>query len=204
MINHARIWTKCLLIVSALLVASDRSAAAGVTLTTGKVEGTPGKEVEVPIIIKGVKDVKGVSGMSIRLTFDPEVLTFKDVKDGPVLPAQSLTSKSADEKVHPGKIGLAFICGRKSPDKKDSAAVEQDGTVLRLIFFVNEKAMSGKESLLKLDNCRVLDNGQESLEISATLEDGVFTVGKGFNRTQDYPTLQMSAQQAIRISSRHE
>ena len=170
---------KSLFVLAILVTASRTAAAAGVTVTTGKVDGAAGKEVEVPILIKGVKDVKSISGMSIRLKFDPEVLTFKDIKDGAVLPANSLTAKSIDEKEHPGKVGLSFTCGSKSPGSKEMGAVEQDGAVLRVIFTVNEKAASGKKSVLKLDNYRAMNNDVDAIEVPVESEDGEFIVTGG-------------------------
>jgi len=149
--------------------------AAPLTVTTGNVQAAPGKEVVVPITFKGVKDYKGVSCMSIRLNYDPAMLTFKSLDKGAALP-NALFDKSIDEKADPGKIGLGFVCGSKTPDSKDMASVGDDGVVLNLTFVVSDKAKSGQKSPLKLDNYRILDSQEPPMELPVQTTDGEFTV----------------------------
>jgi hypothetical protein len=165
-----------LLMLAALVLGSRTLHAAPLIVTTGKVKGTAGKEVVVPIALKGVKDVKGVSCMSIRLSYDPALLTFKALDKGPALP-NALYDKSIDETADPGKIGLGFVCGSKSPGGKDMASVEEDGVVLNVKFVVNEKATIDQKSPLKLDNYRALDSAEPPFELSVRTEDGEFAVG---------------------------
>ena len=68
-----------LLILAAFMLGASRVHAVPLVVTTGKVEGTIGKEVVVPISIKDVKEAKAISAMSIQLNYDPNVLTFKSV-----------------------------------------------------------------------------------------------------------------------------
>lgn len=165
-----------LLMALIALAAAASCARAAVGVTTGKVEGAPGKDVEVPILVKGAKDAKGVSCMSLRLNYDPALLTFKSLDKGPALP-NAIFDKSIDDKADPGKIGLGFACGSKTTGGKEMAAVDSDGVVLKVIFTVNDKAEKGKKAPLKIDNIRALDTDDEApSELSVTSEDGEFLV----------------------------
>lgn len=161
----------------ALLSLGTRSDAA-LTVSADKVEAAAGKEVTVSISLQGAKEAKGVSCMSIRLTVDPSVLTFKEVEKGPALP-NALVDKSVNNEDSPGKIALGFVCGSKSPGSKEMASVEEDGVVLKVVFIVNDKASSGGKSPLKLDNYRVLDSAELPSELAVEGKDGEFTVSAG-------------------------
>jgi hypothetical protein len=158
-----------LLILGALILGSPSVRADPVEVTTGKIKAIAGNKVVVPILVKGVKAVKGLGAMSIRLTYDPQVLTYKSLEKGPILP-NAIFDASIDEKADPGKIGLGFACGRKSKDSEELTSVEKDGAVLKIIFLVNAKAKIGKKSPLKLDNVRALDS--EGKELPIKLIDG--------------------------------
>lgn len=164
------------IILAILTVAlSSNPVSAKLVVSIGKVEAAAGKEVTVPISLKGAKDVKGVSCMSIRLTVDPKLLTFKAVEKGPALP-NALVDKSVNEQDSPGKIGLGFVCGSKTPGSKDMASVDDDGIVIQVIFTVNDDATPGSKCPLKLDNFRVLDSAEPPGDLPVRVEDGEFTV----------------------------
>ena len=149
-----------LLILVALAFGPRCAYADPVTISPGKIEGVVGKDVEVPISLKDVKDVKGgVSCMTFRLNYDPDVLTFKSIKKGAVLPNASI-DKNLDEKADPGKIGLGVLCSSTSEDEKKFASITEDGVVMRVVFVVNEKAKIGK-SPLTLDIIRIMDSNNE-------------------------------------------
>jgi hypothetical protein len=175
------------LILAGFLLATNVHADP-VVVTTGKIEGVPGKEVEVPITLKGVKNVKGIPCMSIRLSYDPQVLTFKSLDKGPVLP-NALFDKSIDEKADPGMLGLGFACGSKTPGGQEMAEVDSDGVVLKVIFTINEKAEVGKKTVLKLDNYRVLDNQDPPFVVAVRTDDGEITFTSAGGPGLGIPTL---------------
>ena len=158
-------------------------ASAQITVTTGKIEGSPGKEVKIPIIIKGVKDKEikgGVMGMEIRLTYDPALLKFKKpLQSGEVLPNATFDAM-VNEAMVPGKVAMAFACGAKSVGSKEMGSVTEDGVVLYAVFTVDDKADVGKKSVLKLDNIRALsppsENSEAPFELRVNSEDGEFAV----------------------------
>jgi predicted RNA-binding Zn-ribbon protein involved in translation (DUF1610 family) len=166
------------LLVLAALALEPATAGAGPTVSAGKVQGAPGKEVEVPILVKGVKDIKdakGLGGMSLRLSYDPQVLTFKSIDKGPALP-NAMIEKSVDEKAEPGKVGLVFACSSKAPGSTEMASVQEDGVVLKVMFVVNENAPADHKSPLKLDNIRAGNGADPPEELLVVAEDGEFTV----------------------------
>lgn len=163
----------CGLALTALAVWTGTAGAAPLTVSTAKVTGAAGADVEVPIAVKGIKDAKSISCMSIRLSYDPALLTVKLLEKGTVLP-NAIFDKDVDEKA--GVVALGFACGSKTPGEKEMASVEQDGVVLKVVFTVNDKAESGKKSSLKLDNYRVLDNGELPSEMEVRVEEGEFVV----------------------------
>jgi hypothetical protein len=167
-----------MLIAVTLLGVASVASAQEIVLGTGKVEGAPGKEVEVPISVKGAKGKKGdksVTCMSFQLSYDPKVLTFKAVKEGPILP-NAMLGKSIDEK-DPGKLGLSLTCGSKSPGSKEMASIAQDGTIILVSFLVNEKASPGQKSPLTIGkNAQAFDNEEPPHELLVRPEEGEFAV----------------------------
>ena len=153
-----------LLILVALAFGPRCAYADPVTISPGKIEGVVGKDV------KG-----GVSCMTFRLNYDPDVLTFKSIKKGAVLPNASI-DKNLDEKADPGKIGLGVLCSSTSEDEKKFASITEDGVVMRVVFVVNEKAKIGK-SPLTLDIIRIMDsNNEQPAPLGFTSEAGELNV----------------------------
>jgi hypothetical protein len=182
MTNYTRQAALGLLILTA--AAFDPSIARGATLTISvdkNVEGAAGAEVKVTISVKGAKDlsdVKRLSGAELRLNYDPALLTLRKkepVEKGKVLP-KAMVSHSVDEKADPGKLGIVFMCDRKSVDSKELASVEQDGELLVVTFVVNDGVTVGKKGPLKLDQIRAVDSDEPPYDISVDPEEGQFTV----------------------------
>jgi predicted RNA-binding Zn-ribbon protein involved in translation (DUF1610 family) len=178
--KYSRNWAVGLVLLAGFAFGTRSASAAELKVSTGKVEAAAGNEVRVPVSVKGVKDTKGIAGMTLRVRYDPALLTFKELERGKVLPSAVL-DKSVDEKADPGVLGLGFACGSKTPGSQDMASVEEDGVVLVLVFAVNDKAAIGQKCPLKLDNFRAVDNAEPPFELSVVGEDGEFTVvGPGF------------------------
>jgi predicted RNA-binding Zn-ribbon protein involved in translation (DUF1610 family) len=152
-----------------MAIAPDR-ASADVAVSVGKVQGSPGKEVVVPISIKGVKDDK-VSALSVQLTFDPKVLNFKEAKNGKALPSGAVVDASTSDK-EPGQIGLGFICA--------ASLLEAEGEIVNMVFTVNSDASFGAVGEVKLGkNLRVLGSTDPPREIPYTIENGEVKVVAG-------------------------
>lgn len=167
-----RIVFGCLLLS---LVGGRLLLAGPVVLGTGKIAGAPGKDVVVPIVLKGAKEAKGVRGMSLRLNYDPAILTFKSVEQGPNL-TRAIIAEDIDPKADPGKLALGFVCSFKAPTSKELASVDEDGVVLNVVFTVNADGQAGQKSSLVIDNFRVVNTATPPWELLATSENGEFSV----------------------------
>jgi len=142
--------------------------AGTLVIAAGKVSGIAGKEVVVPITVKGVKEIKGLGAMAVRLSYDPQVLTFKSIAKGPVLP-NALVQKNLDENTDPGKVAFGFVCVLKDAKRKEFGSVSDDGVVLKLTFLVNPKAMVGAKTVLKLDNCQATNAEDQQADVELQL-----------------------------------
>jgi Cohesin domain len=172
---HCKLAVFGCLALAVFALDAGRIRAARVVVAAGHVEGAPGKEVAVPITLKGVKEAKGVRGMSIRLNYDPAILTFKAVNEGPLL-TRAIVRKDIDEKADPGKLAFGFLCDTKTPASKEFTSVQEDGVVLTVSFLVNDKATIGQKSALVLDNYRVIDTAEPPFELPVSTEEGAFIV----------------------------
>ncbi len=100
--------------------------------------------------------------MTMRVNFDPKILTFKSIDKGPALP-NAMIDKNESE-ADPGIVAIGFLCGSKA-DGKSLASVEDDGVVLKLVFVVSDKATTGQKSSLKVDNYRAVDSSDPPFEV---------------------------------------
>src|SRR5262245_48319264 len=120
-----------LFLLAGFILGAGAANATPLKVSVGKVQAAAGAEVQIPITIKGVKDNKGLSCLSFRLSYDPALLKYQSVEKGAVLPGATFGGR-VDEEADPGLLGLGFACGSKaaSGGEKEMASVETDGVVL--------------------------------------------------------------------------
>ncbi len=164
------------LTLAVFFLTAAAAPAAPLVVTAPRLRAAPGAEVTVPISLRGVKQAKGVRGMTIRLTYDPAILSFKRLEPGPALPGRTMTQKSVDEAADPGKLGLSFLCDTRTPTSKEFGSVEDDGVVLNVVFVVKDDAQVDQKSPLVLDNYRVIDTRTPPFELLVSPENGEVAV----------------------------
>jgi hypothetical protein len=126
-------------------------------------------------VLKGAGQAAGVSGLSLRLHYDPAILTYRSVEAGPVL-TRAMIGEDSDSEADPGKVALGFVCTFKSPTSKEFAAVAEDGVILKVQFTVNAAARDGSNSPLSIENYSVLSTQSPPAELPVTIEAGEVTI----------------------------
>lgn len=157
----------CCCLLSCTVVASS------VTVAVGPAGGAPGSQVEVPVNIRGAKQL---GYMQMELTYDPAVLEAATNTSGAGVVKGNLPKDvSIDSTViAPGRLRLGMNISNQSE------SVDGDGTLMKALFKV--KGGKGKECALALENVEAWDNtrpDQRGMEMLVTVENGKFTVGGG-------------------------
>jgi len=148
--------------VALIGLLAGQASAATLTLSPELIEGAPGSEVEVPIVVGGSK---GLEGLQFLLTFDPSVVRNIGVQLGPLAGAGELNVKVRE----PGKLRIAMY-----PEK----AINGDGTLLVARFEV--LGAVGGSTAIELADARAWEFGESRpLEMLVAVTSGGVTVVRG-------------------------
>jgi hypothetical protein len=130
------------------------------TLVIGESIGMPGKDVTVPI---GMNNVDGVAGANITVLYDEKVLTIKEVKTTALTTTASLQTNTNT----PGEILIA-IAGAK-------ALSGGSGTLIDMVFTINDSAKSGTETPISFKEADVFDATPKGIDV--VKKNGKVTIG---------------------------
>src|SRR5688500_17029917 len=119
---RARFVTSITLLVGLIWSLSVVSvSAASVTVRAPTLEGTSGKEIEIPIDVAGAA---GVGALRVELTYDPAILEPVAVEQGDL----AKNARVDFNQLEPGRIIMGFVTLEN---------VEGDGTVMVARFRVS-------------------------------------------------------------------
>jgi len=85
----------CILTVSLCITASAATAAA-TSLSVGNVSGAPGAVVQVPVLLESTGDV---TAAQFDLSFDQQMLTYRQTSAGDLTSAYSVSSNMIGNKL---------------------------------------------------------------------------------------------------------
>lgn len=130
------------------------NASGTPVISVSNVSAEPGETVTADI---SIKNNPGILGMTLKVTFDEDILSLTSVVSGDAVSALTFT---------PPKN---LVSGCKLPfdalEINDSDV--KDGTIATLTFTVSENASSGEKSEISIsyDNGAIIDNDLNALEI---------------------------------------
>lgn len=146
-----------LTVVAWLLVATV-AAQGPVTVQVGDIQAPHGEDVEIPIEVTGAS---GVGAMHIEMTYDPAVLTVKEVQSGDLLGGGQVAGNTATA----GRVTISAI---------HPGGFSGDGIVAKVVARVGGK--DGATCPLSLQNVTA-NHFQTKAAIPTTVLDGSFTEG---------------------------
>jgi LPXTG-motif cell wall-anchored protein len=147
-------WCAIALVVNLVLVAP--ALAAQVTLSLAKSAAPAAQTVKIPI---NAEVTAAAAAMQMDLLFDPGVLTFKQIENGPLL-----TSALVEANVGaPGQLRIALTSNEE---------IKGTGTLLNVEFEVQPGAPAAVA--LRLDNARAWDQAN-NLEMTVAAGGGEFS-----------------------------
>lgn len=148
------------IIAVVLLLTVPVLAQAGLAVSVGDVQGAPNTDVEIPIDLKGAA---GVGAMRIEVTYDPAVISVRDVKGGDLASGALVVGNTAT----PGLVTISVA---------HATGFSGDGKVALLV--ARPAGQDGDRSPLTLQNVTA-NHFQTKALIPTTLSNGEFTVGRG-------------------------
>ena len=134
-----------------------RAAPESLTILVDSVSGAPGQDLEVPIRMKGARDL---GALQFRLSFDPTVLEASKVEPGEATADAGMEPSIGSD----GRIGLGFYTLK---------ALSGEGVIFKVL--VRVRGAVGQKIPLKLDVARAWDEANTA-EMLVTTQDGEFTV----------------------------
>lgn len=141
------------------LLPPQTAEARSVTVLAGEAEVDAGSEVSVPV---SVRDCEGLSGLSFNLRYQPDLLEFVDVVEGPLL-REGLLEHQLQE---PGLLKIDLL-----PDQ----TITGNGELLAVTFRAVGEA--GKTAELTLEQLLAADDLTREMLVAA--EHGKITVVPG-------------------------
>lgn len=134
-----------------------------------EVKATPGEEIEVPVVLS---DNPGISAMKVSIDYDSNILTPLIVEKTSILDAATIKGEKQEE-------GIYNVLWYSTKD------INENGTILKIRFKVNETASVNTETKLKLtsvdgDICDAqhndvhLNDADGAIEIKETLYGDVY------------------------------
>ncbi len=153
------LWTiiiTCILTVSLCITAS--AATAATSLSVGNASGTPSAVVQVPVLLESTGDV---TAAQFDLSFDQQILTYRQTSAGDLTSAFSIASNMIDNK-------LRVIIYSPTNEKIKAGS----GSLAIIGFQVAAGASSGQSASLGLSNVILSDT--EGTAISSSSIDGLF------------------------------
>lgn len=149
----------CLL---ALLVYTETSLAATVTLRVASVEGAPNSVVEVPIQTTGATNIGAVQ---FDVTYDPAVVKAQSVTRGPAAGNNALLESNPAQ---PGRLRVGYA---------SAEGMKSDGIFATIRFTVT--GSTGQSSNLTLENSRAWEISH--VEALVKTEAGKVTVAADYS-----------------------
>lgn len=143
-----------LLISSAVASVSYIYAGGSPVISVSNISADPGETVTADI---SIKNNPGILGMTLKVTFDEDILTLTSVTSGDAMSALTFT---------PPKN---LVSGCKLPF--DALEIDQsdikDGIIATLTFTVSETASAGEKASISIsyDDGAIIDNDLNTLEI---------------------------------------
>jgi len=159
------LWTiimTCILTVSLCITASAATAAA-TSLSVGNVSGAPGAVVQVPVLLESTGDV---TAAQFDLSFDQQMLTYRQTSAGDLTSAYSVSSNMIGNK-------LRVIIYSPTNEKIKAGS----GSIANIEFQVAAGAPSGQSVLLVLSSVILADSN--STAIPSSSKDGQFKKVEG-------------------------
>lgn len=132
------------------------AGAAALTLSAGSVQGRAGGEVDVPVVVQGVREL---GAFQMDLVYDASVLDPVGVTEGSALPAAMLDDNASA--AGRWKVGVAI-----------NKPFSGDGELLRFKF----KIRSGTRSDLTFERAHAWDHSNPPLEMLLQCRAGAVTV----------------------------
>jgi hypothetical protein len=149
------------LALSFVLLIPAACLADSVTVAVGSTQAGAGKEVEIPITIKGTA---GIGALQLDLTFDPKILEAKTVDKGPLAPNALLEFNSQQ----PGRLRVGMVIMNGLP---------AEGIVATAHLSVRGK--DGDKTPVTLERVEAW-NFKTDLDYLVSTQPGVFTVTAGW------------------------
>jgi len=145
------------LAVVAILVPDAR--AASVTLVVPNCQAATGNEIKVPI---QARRAEGIGSFQLEMVYDPALLEFQEVEEGPMLSGTMLASNV----VEAGRVKVAVVGDPQKP-------LRGDGELVLVRFRVLGEG--GKECPLRIDNALAWEQTEAAFDMLVTTEPGKFT-----------------------------
>ena len=145
------------LAVMAILVSD--APAASVTLAVPNCQAATGDEIKVPI---QARRAEGIGSFQLELVYDPALLEFQEVEEGPMLSGAMLASNV----VAPGRVKLAGVGDPKKP-------LRGDGELVLVRFRVLGEG--GQQCPLGIDNALAWEQTDAAFDMLVSTESGQFT-----------------------------
>ena len=133
------------------------------TLIVTNVEGTCGDKV---VVLAGLVNNPGILGMSLTISYDESKLKLIRAETGAALNAGVSMSHSKEL-----KSGCSFMWNGEKLSKNQI----KDGTILKLLFAVNQDAEVGKTPIVLVkEKDGIYDNNLELIDL--TIDNGYLTI----------------------------
>ena len=144
--------------IAFMAIAVRDVPAASVTLAVPDCQAAPGGEIKVPI---QARRAEGVGSFQFELTYDPALLEFQEVEEGPMLSGAMLASNI----VTPGRVKLAGVGDPKQP-------LHGDGELVLVRFRVLDEG--GEECPIAIENARAWEQTDAAFDMLVKTETGQF------------------------------